>query len=241
MTCCSHQAPGRKTAGIARGVIGRPGLTDPDASGRRYRHGTLTAYNAGDAAASTAGLPSPSTAPSAERPERLPFRAASPGRRTSTSRPTGSAARSWYPARDGRPGSPSCGCMTCATRTRPGFWPVARTSRWSRNASATPHRHHRAVPAQPAHGRRNRTGCAVPDPGPAARQARLSTRGLQSAPWASAQATPIRSASSTRSFLRRERSRWLTTSRAAGLIRVLCGAIRSASRIELSARSRSAR
>ena len=45
------------------------------------------------------------------------------------------------------------------------------------------------------------------------------------------QATPMRRASSTRSFLRRERSRWLTTSRAAGLILVFCGAIRSACRI----------
>jgi integrase len=41
----SYQAPDRKTARDRPGVIETAGLTDPDASGRRYRHGTLTAYN----------------------------------------------------------------------------------------------------------------------------------------------------------------------------------------------------
>ncbi len=47
MTCCSATKPriGRRP-GARPGVIETAGLTDPDASGRRYRHGTLTAYNA---------------------------------------------------------------------------------------------------------------------------------------------------------------------------------------------------
>jgi integrase len=42
----SYQAPDRPAARRGLGVIETAGLTDPDASGRRYRHGTLTAYNA---------------------------------------------------------------------------------------------------------------------------------------------------------------------------------------------------
>jgi len=42
----SYQAPDQPATRRRRGVIETAGLTDPDASGRRYRHGTLTAYNA---------------------------------------------------------------------------------------------------------------------------------------------------------------------------------------------------
>ena len=55
------------------------------------------------------------------------------------------------------------------------------------------------------------------------------------------QATPMRNASSTSWVLRRARSRWLTTSRADGLILIFCGAIRSAFKMASSARSASAR
>ena len=42
----SYQAPGRPAIRRRLGVIETVGLTDPDVHGRRYRHGTLTAYNA---------------------------------------------------------------------------------------------------------------------------------------------------------------------------------------------------
>jgi integrase len=42
----SYQAPDKSATGRRPGVIETAGLTDPDANGRRYRHGTLTAYNA---------------------------------------------------------------------------------------------------------------------------------------------------------------------------------------------------
>ena len=136
----SYQAPDRTAARRRLGVIETAGLTDPDASGRRYRHGTLTAYNAARcrcehcrgayasyrAARRAAGKDSP-------REPRV--------RETDGHIPADCFRRQvWYPARDGpgSPGSPGCGCMTCVTRTRPGSWPVGRTCRWSRNASATP-------------------------------------------------------------------------------------------------------
>ena len=42
----SYQAPDRPATRRRLAVIETAGLTDPDANGRRYRHGTLTAYNA---------------------------------------------------------------------------------------------------------------------------------------------------------------------------------------------------
>jgi integrase len=42
----SYQVSGQPATRRHPGVTGTAGLTDPDASGRRYRHGTLTAYNA---------------------------------------------------------------------------------------------------------------------------------------------------------------------------------------------------
>ena len=42
----SYQAPARPAARRRLSVIETAGLTDPDVHGRRYRHGTLTAYNA---------------------------------------------------------------------------------------------------------------------------------------------------------------------------------------------------
>ena len=42
----SYQAPDQPATRRRLGVIETAGLTDPDANGRRYRHGTLTAYNA---------------------------------------------------------------------------------------------------------------------------------------------------------------------------------------------------
>ena len=42
----SYQAPARPAVRRRLGVIETAGLTDPDVHGRRYRHGTLTAYNA---------------------------------------------------------------------------------------------------------------------------------------------------------------------------------------------------
>ena len=42
----SYQAPGRPAIRRRLGVIETVGLTDPDVHGRRYLHGTLTAYNA---------------------------------------------------------------------------------------------------------------------------------------------------------------------------------------------------
>jgi integrase len=94
---------------------------------------------------------------------------------------------------------------------------------------------HPEVPAHSSKRRRHRAGCVDQDPQQRSRAVGLNAERPQT------QATPMRRASSTRSFLRLDRSRWLTTSRAAGLILVLCGAIRSASRMELSARFRSAR
>jgi integrase len=42
----SYQAPDGPVTRRRLGVIEAAGLTDPDGNGRRYRHGTLTAYNA---------------------------------------------------------------------------------------------------------------------------------------------------------------------------------------------------
>jgi hypothetical protein len=42
----SYQAPDRPASRRRLAVVETAGLTDPDAQGRRYRHGTLTAYNA---------------------------------------------------------------------------------------------------------------------------------------------------------------------------------------------------
>jgi integrase len=42
----SYQAPARPATGRHLGVSETAGMTDPDVHGRRYRHGTLTAYNA---------------------------------------------------------------------------------------------------------------------------------------------------------------------------------------------------
>jgi integrase len=42
----SYQAPARPAPRRRLAVIETAGLTDPDSNGRRYRHGTLTAYNA---------------------------------------------------------------------------------------------------------------------------------------------------------------------------------------------------
>ena len=42
----SYQPPGHPTTRGRRAVDESPGMTEPDENGRRYRHGTLTAYNA---------------------------------------------------------------------------------------------------------------------------------------------------------------------------------------------------
>ena len=42
----SYQAPDRPAARHRAALTRSPGMTDPDEKGRRYRHGTLTAYNA---------------------------------------------------------------------------------------------------------------------------------------------------------------------------------------------------
>jgi integrase len=42
----SYEAPGRPAARHCATLAQSPGMTDPDENGRRYRHGTLTAYNA---------------------------------------------------------------------------------------------------------------------------------------------------------------------------------------------------
>jgi integrase len=42
----SYQAPDRPAARHRATLASSPGMTDPDENGRRYRHGTLTAYNA---------------------------------------------------------------------------------------------------------------------------------------------------------------------------------------------------
>lgn len=42
----SYQPPSRPAVVVAVGADDPPGMTDPDEQGRRYRHGTLTAYNA---------------------------------------------------------------------------------------------------------------------------------------------------------------------------------------------------
>jgi integrase len=42
----SYSAPDRPAAKARSAVAQSPGMTDPDENGRRYRHGTLTAYNA---------------------------------------------------------------------------------------------------------------------------------------------------------------------------------------------------
>lgn len=42
----SYQAPDRPAARHRAALTQSPGMTDPDEKGRRYRHGTLTAYNA---------------------------------------------------------------------------------------------------------------------------------------------------------------------------------------------------
>jgi hypothetical protein len=93
---------------------------------------------------------------------------------------------------------------------------------------------HSEVPAHSPKRRRHRAGRVRQDPQEKSRAVGLNAGRPQT------QATPMRRANPTRSFFRRDRSRWLTTSRTAGLILVLCGALRSASRIELSERSQSA-
>ena len=130
---------------------GTPGFTKPNDAGRRYRHGTLSAYNAGQCRC----------AHCRRRLRRLPCRAPrGPGRTTpqprraaetgtSTSAATGSGA--WSGARPAKPpGWRICrGFMISGTRTRHGCSLAEPTCRSSRNASVT--RRIMTTAAIPAH------------------------------------------------------------------------------------------
>jgi len=113
------------------------GLTASNDSGRKYRHGTLSAYNAVAAGASTAGVRSPSTAQdAARRPITRPGTRAWP-MTTSTLGATGSAAASGTPRARLRISAWRHASTTSGMRTLRGYWLEVPTSRWSRSALAT--------------------------------------------------------------------------------------------------------
>jgi integrase len=113
-----------------------PGMTEPNELGRRYRHGTLTAYNAAKCRCDHCrGAYADYRARRRAGGETIPAPrgCATP---TGTFPPTGSATRYGIP-RGKRQGSQASGFMTSGMRMPPGFSPEARTCRSSGSGWAT--------------------------------------------------------------------------------------------------------
>jgi hypothetical protein len=117
---------------------GELGLTDTNATGRTYRHGTITAYNMAPCAVSTAATRTPPTAPPAAPPAKTPPAPPEPPPTPPATCPaTGSAATSGNPPSRQLGSTPPSAPTTSATLTPPGCSPAAPTSKPSKNASAT--------------------------------------------------------------------------------------------------------
>ena len=115
----------------------RLGRTGPNAAGRTYRHGTLSAYTAGRCRCDHCKRAFAQYRPQPRRPVWMTRAHHAPGTPMATSRVTGSGIR-YGSQRSRRPGWRRYARTTYAMRTPRGFSPVAPTSRPSRSALATP-------------------------------------------------------------------------------------------------------
>ena len=115
----------------------RLGRTEPNAAGRQYAHGSLSAYTAGKCRCVHCRAASPTTAPNAGPAVWIPHANHGCATATGTCRGTGSPTRSGYLPVPRLASTLDRAFTTCVTRMRRGYWPAEPIFRSLRSDLAT--------------------------------------------------------------------------------------------------------